>query len=126
MAQSLAYEIETSICSPAYGVRSIRHSSHPCDRPDEAFHSPDVPVPEQSDPWYCSSQGCSSNHPAGQLSPVSFEVWPLRSGAVAHVSAATSWISTNTKSHSGSVSYENWNVISPPDSGTAIVCINRL
>ncbi len=76
------------------------HSSQPLDRPDDAFQ----PAPEQSAPWYCTSHGCSSCQPSGQDSPVSLLVWPIRSGAVDHMPVATLWISTNTKSHAGSVS----------------------
>ena len=76
------------------------HSSQPLDRPEDAFQ----PAPEQSAPWYCSSHGCNSNQPSGQDSPVSSLVWPFRSGAVDQVSVARLWISTNTKSQSGSVS----------------------
>src|SRR5919106_1130440 len=88
----------------------MRHSSQPVERPDAAFQ----PAPLQVEPWYWISQGWSSCHPSGQLSPVLELVWPFWSGAVTHVSAATSWISTNTKSQLGSVSYENRNVMSPP------------
>src|SRR5215207_6685775 len=103
-----------SISLPAYGVRSIRHGFQPSERPEAAFH----PVPLHREPWYWISHGWSSCHPSRQLSPVLELVFPLRSGAVAQVSAATSWISTNTKSHAGSVSCEIWNVISPPPPGT--------
>src|SRR6266540_1292177 len=49
--QSLAYEIDTSTCLPAYADRSIDHSCQPPELPVAAFQVPVVPVGEQSAPW---------------------------------------------------------------------------
>src|SRR5215213_6727498 len=53
VAQSLAYEIETSTCLPAKAARSTFHSCQPAESPEAAFQAPDVPVGVHADGPLC-------------------------------------------------------------------------
>ena len=62
----------------------------------------------------------------GRTKPVSWLVWPLRSGSVVQSSCPTVWASTNTKSQLGSVSRVTQNDSCAPPAGTLIVRASRL
>src|SRR5512132_2340080 len=109
--------MDTSTSWFSHADRSTLHSCHPGDRPEVAFQ----PAPEQSAPWYRSSQGCSSNQPSGHDSPVLLLVMaPFVSASTAGRVTQSSWpgvcASTNTKSQSGSVSCDMKNDRSVPSS----------